>query len=683
MERLVKRLNNQSKIMIDDICEEVKLRLAYFDSITCKVVEYIEGSLDEIACRLAGIEREHKHGLPLISGCRYGGLRTKKGSLRHRGNAEAVTAIVAEHDAGAMQIEEARRRLAESGVAALLYASPSSTAGEPRWRVLAPLAAEHPISAHGGLVDRLNAALNGALAQESWTEVQGWFFGTVKGQPKEILIVDGVPLDQIADDGAISAPVTAPTEPPPGETATATPSVDLRAHDVEALEQLVRQVQEQNDDYGAFIRNGQAFKGADLPFDCFVDYAQKHVTCDDCIEYLNEKWQSFDPTHVGERDVLEMLDEHGVDTGSYREEIARDAFEADQRPEGVREEPAPPERKSRISKIGPLDHAAAEPELVRSWFGCGEYLRLSGEAGSGKTTLVADLSVRIAAGLSWRGCDVLPGSVLWIEAEGARNLRTRIEAKCAELNLKLDDLPLYMFAEPISLFLEREWQPLLDEIVAEVPAPIRLIVLDTQARVTAGGDENSAADAAVVIRAVQAIIARTGAAVMFLHHLPHGADRARGSSAYLGAVDCELIARRDDTGLGTLKCVKMRNREEPKPIHYRLASVPIGFGPDGGLVTGASAIEAQKASRAGVAIRGHAANALAILRSGEDAISVEAWCAEFMGGYAGVASPESKRRAFNRAVEGLKEQGVVSVANGLASLRVPTDWHQSIVGGVQ
>lgn len=158
------------------------------------------------------IRREHapnKPSLALLKLARFGGRCSAKGSLRHNANVLSISGIEAEHDARTMPLDQAETALQAAGIAAILYTSPSHTATGPKWRVLCPLSKELPPEARSLLVSRLNGALNGVLAPESWTLSQAFYFGSVDKNPEhEVRLIDGTAIDLLSslDAGAIGKP---------------------------------------------------------------------------------------------------------------------------------------------------------------------------------------------------------------------------------------------------------------------------------------------------------------------------------------------------------------------------------------------------------------------------------------------------------------------------------------------
>ena len=150
-----------------------------------KVMTAHSGTWSDLVARLQDVGTfPSKDMCPWIKGASFGTQRTVKGSLRSNENVTAIFAVEGDYDLGEMQPDTAVRLLENHGVKAAIYPSPNSGLlelpkynGGPRWRVIAPLSKPHPPEARAGLVARLNGALGGVLASESFTLSQGYFFG--------------------------------------------------------------------------------------------------------------------------------------------------------------------------------------------------------------------------------------------------------------------------------------------------------------------------------------------------------------------------------------------------------------------------------------------------------------------------------------------------------------------------
>ena len=109
-----------------------------------------------------------------------------------------MSGIEGDYDAGEISPLEAADRLRASSIAALVYTTPSHTPEVPKWRILVPLARPVAPSERATLCARLNGALGGILAPESFTPSQTYYFGSVPGHPVELILVDGQPVDRVA-----------------------------------------------------------------------------------------------------------------------------------------------------------------------------------------------------------------------------------------------------------------------------------------------------------------------------------------------------------------------------------------------------------------------------------------------------------------------------------------------------
>jgi hypothetical protein len=157
-----------------------------------------------------------------------------------------------------------------------------------------------------------------------------------------------------------------------------------------------------------------------------------------------------------------------------------------------------------------------------------------GAPGSFKSFVCLDLAAHVASGRDWRGQTVTAGPVVYIAAEGTRGMGKRIAAWEKKYGPMGDArfLPL-----PIKIKDVVAWQTLVEACRRIQPV---LVVIDTQARVTAGVEENSNTDMGVAIDAFDAIKAATGACVLIVHHTGRNGQDARGASAIDGAQDTEL-----------------------------------------------------------------------------------------------------------------------------------------------
>lgn len=164
---------------------------------TTKTEETI--SLRDLVERVRDTRADRKDLLPWLKLARFGANRTEKGSLRHDANVTEIHGIEADYDGEQITLDRARQVLTNAGVAAMLYTSPSHREDAPRWRVLCPTTQAMEPAARAGLVARINGLFVGALASESFTLSQSYYFGAVDGAGHEVVLIEGRAID-LCDD---------------------------------------------------------------------------------------------------------------------------------------------------------------------------------------------------------------------------------------------------------------------------------------------------------------------------------------------------------------------------------------------------------------------------------------------------------------------------------------------------
>jgi hypothetical protein len=201
---------------------------------------------------------------------------------------------------------------------------------------------------------------------------------------------------------------------------------------------------------------------------------------------------------------------------------------------------------------------------VRGLIPLAELGMLYGPSGVGKSFVTLDLLCHIAMGMPWHGKAVRQGNVLYICAEGYRAFGHRLRAWCEFHNVDPNELAkrfAVLNAAPNLCEIESA-AALISSI--EATGDFDIIACDTLARMTAGADENSAADMGKAIGHAQDIHRATGATVMLIHH--PGKDislGARGSSAIKAALDFELqLTSAGTDGLRQLRVTKMKDGED-------------------------------------------------------------------------------------------------------------------------
>lgn len=290
---------------------------------------------------------------------------------------------------------------------------------------------------------------------------------------------------------------------------------------------------------------------------------------------------------------------------------------------------------------------------------------LIGESGSYKSFVALDLAAHVGLGRPWRGHDVAQGDVVYIVAEGARGMRLRVDAwerehgpmKCVRF------LP-----RPVQAANGIAWDVLVEACRRLRPL---LVVIDTQARVTLGLEENSNTDMGRYVAAVDAIRTATAACVLTVHHVGRDGKNARGASALDGAQDAEL--KIEKVGMFSIKLImdKQKDQAQDAPMSMRLKRSDGGIDPITGRDLSSLVVDHVEAPPLGepgsMQDTGHR-RALALfqviyglLPSGGEGLQRTEIRALFYAipEIAGLSGPEARRKAWVRAWALLLQRGRV------------------------
>lgn len=223
---------------------------------------------------------------------------------------------------------------------------------------------------------------------------------------------------------------------------------------------------------------------------------------------------------------------------------------------------------------------------------------LIGASGSGKSFIALDWAAHVAAGVQWNNRRTVQGAVLYLVAEGASGMEQRLEAWEAERRTARDrarergvpeaelegwvtTIPDALVLLPIpvqvvvrsgrAIELSPGWRELMGIVAVMRPA---LIVLDTQARISLGLNENDNAEMGMFIEAV-AMLRRqaAGCCVLVVHHTGRNGGDARGASAIDGAQDVEWkVERKAGSMTGELVMEKSKNGKDGERLPFAFVS---------------------------------------------------------------------------------------------------------------
>lgn len=164
-----------------------------------------ETSLRDLMPMIRDTVAETKGALPWLKLARFGDLRSDKNSFRFNENVIEIHGIEADYDGEKITLARAGQIVAQGGIAAVLYTSPSHTVEKPRWRVLCPTSRPYGIEYRARFLARINGLFVGALASESFTLSQSYYYGRVVGSTNhEVVAIEGLAID-LADDLDVDA----------------------------------------------------------------------------------------------------------------------------------------------------------------------------------------------------------------------------------------------------------------------------------------------------------------------------------------------------------------------------------------------------------------------------------------------------------------------------------------------
>jgi hypothetical protein len=307
-----------------------------------------------------------------------------------------------------------------------------------------------------------------------------------------------------------------------------------------------------------------------------------------------------------------------------------------------------------------------------------------GPSNCGKTFFMTDLALHVALGLEWRGREVERMGVIYCAMEGAHGIQNRVAAFSLACGLTGQAIPFAIIPVALNLLdAKADTSRLIDAIMAaaeRMAIPVGLVVMDTLSRAMAGGNENSAEDMGALVVNSDRIRQATGAHVAWIHH--SGKDQAqgaRGHSLLRAATDTEIeISRADNDSPSIARVTKQRELEIDGVFGFTLKRVELGLNHRGKPVTSCIVEPTDdRPAKPRISLTNGEAMALRILH---DVMATQPVSVPFQAAEAGVRaatskhawretffarstadSHEAKKKAFNRAADGLAQKSQIGV----------------------
>ena len=246
----------------------------------------------------------------------------------------------------------------------------------------------------------------------------------------------------------------------------------------------------------------------------------------------------------------------------------------------------------------PTDYEAPN-ELVEGLITIGSMSVLYGDSNSGKTFFALSLAAHIASGQEFFGRQIDPGLVVYLASEAPGSIRSRMQAikkafGCTLENLAMVPVPLNFYANQGDANDVIELVKTIEELKGH---PVRLIIGDTLARMSAGANENSGEDMGPVMARFDAVAQATGAAILIIHH--NGKDQAKGARGWSGIrahIDTEIEVVEKD-GIRSATITKQRELSgKGESIYFQLKVIEMGITKFGKPATTCVAIPDESAS---------------------------------------------------------------------------------------
>lgn len=540
------------------------LSVTVFPDVRARELRRHTLTLHDLADLISATAAPAKAGLPLLKLGTFGDVATSKGSLRHDSNMGPIDGIEGDYDAGEVTMADAAHRLKAVGVAALLYSTPSHRPDSPRWRVLAPTSATLPVADRDALAARLNGALGGILAPETFTRSQSYYFGGVGAAP-EVMVVEGRAVDLVQ------------TITPIGRAPVVSDELDLLADLAAANDD------DEDDDLSLFIepdwdriksalatvpadgrpewlKVGMALhaesRGSDEGFAVWSEWSKasdKYKARDQASTWKSFGERSREVTRIGS--LYALAKEHGWG-----------------------DKPAPV-AAGRLTFLSPdeCEMAASRGYVIKGILAPGDVGCIFGAPGAGKSLIAPHLGYRMSQGHSAFAMRTKAGGVFYVAAEDPHGMRGRITA----LKLRHGDAPDFTLVDGVSDLLSQESADLAALMKAVRDRKPSLIFIDTLAMAFPGLEENSADGMGRVV-AVARKLTKYGAAVVLIHHDTKAeGSTPRGHSLLNGALDMAMHVTRDDDGIVRGKLTKNRNGSCDRDIAFTIDALSLGEDEDG------------------------------------------------------------------------------------------------------
>ena len=643
-------------------------------------------STRELAAWIEEQSAPTKAELPWLKQATFGPKKSKYGCYRTNNNMKAIEGIEGDYDGEIVTLAEAEARVKKAGFAALFYPTARHTPEKPRWRVFCPLSNAMSPDARSVLLARLNGALGGILAPESFNKSLAYYAGSVDGKPPvKTVLVEGEFIDKVKGlkpiykDGSRNKPQS--------KTSNGQKSGLPFAEVAEALMAIPNDGSNPDDDgRDWWLHIGMALHhetdDEEEGREAFHDWSARHPSYDG--GKTDAAWDSFGGEGRTAATILREARKHGWhNAAAHERKLAEDLELLDDcwTPEELAAASAQAaleeldrivygddKPKSRLTFLSPSDceNLPTRRYVIKGLLAEGDVGTIVGAPGAGKSLLAPYLGFMVAQGEPAFGRRTRQGGVFYVAAEDGLGMRGRVRA----LRDEYGDADGFKLVAGVSDLLAKNSPDLKELLKAVKRDRPSLIIVDTIAVAFPGLEENDAKSMGQVVHVARQL-ARRGAAVLLIHHDTKDGSNGlpRGHSILNGAVDVNLYLKRED-GAVTGKLTKNRNGSTDEKLAFTVATIPLGEDEDGDTITTAICREADSADTGSreVKLSPSAKAALTVFYEIGDGAPVgeSIWRDRAIEGRRVSAADDrdGRRRTFKRAVEELTRKNVLVFRDG-------------------
>lgn len=469
------------------------------------------------------------------------------------------------------------------------------------------------------------------------------FYGFLQWVNNRLLEAGGIPCGKLAtaDSGA------------------RTSNDELAAHNPEECAQAVAAIANDDLNWDDWVYVGLAIKGAlgDQGLALWHEFSRRSSKYDP--ELTGAMFRSFKPERIGAGTLYRLAFDAGWSRPVYEVDLSGLLAGA---PAADTATPLLLDYEALRKAVGPMSW------LVKGILPANSIGSVYGASGTFKSFLVLDACLHLGHNLPWLGRKTKGGGVAYVAAEGGAGLLARIDAWHQKHERDPKAAAFRACITPMTLDQKADLKRLSDALEAERErlGGLALVVLDTLSQ-TMGGDENEARDTAAYLRAIGAWIRdRFRCAVLIVHHTGKDSTRGpRGSSAIRGNLDFLFEVERVEGAMAaSLTVRKQKDGRDGDVLPFNLERRVVGHDEDGDEISSLVACYHDVAG--------------ALVANAGRSTKYEQWLLEIIGNgklygdardafYAkcGDDKPDTKKRAFARAIKTLLEQGQVVERNNV------------------